>query len=452
MRTSCIRLRANTRVAVLYEDLLEICDGNMLSAMLLSTLVYWTDTKISQKDENLWIWKTHEGFQEDLMFDKPGMKPPHRTTISSALDLLKNKHFIEWRKNPKLALDRTRQYLVHQEEIQAAIDKLPTLESRKSDKGMSINRLSTEPATEANQEENANVGKTTLQCRKSNNATSEKRHCNVGKTTSNTSDYVSSDYPSEGMDTEETSQSSEDEQSATPSTPTEHEVPYVPDFPSTEQDSYSPVPPVSGYEKKEEDEDVRGSDRTGPTPGTEVPASPAPVVPQTRNTTHGGQTRQSTATTRQGKGTTGRTQPEKPAGRGVKGNTSNKVYFSLEGSAFRAWWEEYTGTKLDETAANARSCNALGKKESVTAEHTKMVVDEIDVNEWVKTNNVAVTPQDLANDESKMRWEKWLQSAQRRAAKAVQKPTEQKKDPERGVSGLKKWIPPGSSSMHAASL
>lgn len=194
MRTSSIRLRAHSRIAVLYEDYLEICDGNMLAAMLLSTLVYWTDVKIAQKDENKWIWKTQEGFQEDLMFDKPGMKPPHRTTISSALELLKRKDFIEWRKNPKMALDRTRQYLIHQEVIQASIDKLPTLESRKSDKGMSEKRLSEEQATEAGSEQSSNVGKTTMQSRNSDNALSENQHSNVGKTTSNTSDYSYSDY------------------------------------------------------------------------------------------------------------------------------------------------------------------------------------------------------------------------------------------------------------------
>src|SRR6266702_3459403 len=87
MRTSSIRLRANARLAILHEDFLEICDGNMLAAMLLSILVYWTDVKVAKKDENLWVWKSHEDFQEDLMFDKPGMKPPHRKTNNAKSDL-----------------------------------------------------------------------------------------------------------------------------------------------------------------------------------------------------------------------------------------------------------------------------------------------------------------------------------------------------------------------------
>src|SRR6266849_191789 len=74
VRTSCIRLRANSRLAILFEDYLEICNGDMLEALLLAILVYWTDIKLAKKDTNLWIWKSHQDFQEDLMVDKPGMK------------------------------------------------------------------------------------------------------------------------------------------------------------------------------------------------------------------------------------------------------------------------------------------------------------------------------------------------------------------------------------------
>jgi len=167
MRTSCIRLRAKSRIAVLYEDFLEILDGNMLAALLLAILVYWTDIKINKKESNLWIWKSHADFQDDLMFDKPGMKPPHRTTIKSALDLLVEKKFIYRRKNPKLALDQTKQYLVDQKAVQVAIDALPPI-----------------------------VVKATLESRNTDNATSEEqqsmsenRQSIAEKPTSNTNDY-----------------------------------------------------------------------------------------------------------------------------------------------------------------------------------------------------------------------------------------------------------------------
>lgn len=103
--------------------------------------------------------------------------------------------------------------------------------------------------------------------------------------------------------------------------------------------------------------------------------------------------------------------------RTTKGNTSNKIYFTTEGAAFRAWYEEIFEMQLDETAANARACNSLGKLASVTYENVKLVKREIDLNKWADTNNVAVTPQDLADDKSNIRWEKWLQSAQKRAKK-----------------------------------
>jgi hypothetical protein len=175
MRTSFIRFRPKSRLVILYEDLLEICDGSMLAAMLLAILIYWTDIKIAKKNETLWIWKSHEDFQEDLMSDKPGMKKPHRTTIKRALDLLKSKKFIYMRKNPKMPLDQTRQYLVNQKAVQDAIDALPTI-----------------------------VVKTTLESIKDDNALPEKqqsmsqnRQSNAEKATSNTNDYITEITPSE---------------------------------------------------------------------------------------------------------------------------------------------------------------------------------------------------------------------------------------------------------------
>jgi hypothetical protein len=112
-------------------------------------------------------------------------------------------------------------------------------------------------------------------------------------------------------------------------------------------------------------------------------------------------------------------EPRKAArSRSSKGN-ENRTYWTLEGSSFRGWYEEIFGIQLDETAANARACNVLGKRASVTYDNVVLVKAEIDVNKWVKTNNVAVTPQDLANDNSNLRWEKWLQAAQNRNRKPV---------------------------------
>ncbi len=179
MRTSSIRLRANARLAILHEDFLEICDGNMLAAMLLSILVYWTDVKVAKKDENLWVWKSHEDFQEDLMFDKPGMKPPHRTTIKAALDLLVSKKFLQWRRNPKMPLDQTRQYLVEQETVQSAIDALSPIVVK--------------PTMQSLIYDNATL--------ESQQSLSENQQCNDEIPTSNTNDY-STEITNRDYDTE----------------------------------------------------------------------------------------------------------------------------------------------------------------------------------------------------------------------------------------------------------
>jgi len=103
-----------------------------------------------------------------------------------------------------------------------------------------------------------------------------------------------------------------------------------------------------------------------------------------------------------------------PRGRGgkTKGNSSKQVYFSTEGGAFRSWYEELTGVTLDITAANARACNSLGQRASVTYENLKLVVNEVRTNKWVKRDHVAVTVQDLASEDKMLRWEKWLMAAQ----------------------------------------
>ena len=87
----------------------------------------------------------------------------------------------------------------------------------------------------------------------------------------------------------------------------------------------------------------------------------------------------------------------------------------------RGWYEDITGALVDETAANARAFNALGKRASMTQPNLAAVLETIDADKWVCENGVAITPQDLASDDGKQRWEKWLQVAQRRQRSATQK-------------------------------
>jgi hypothetical protein len=178
MRKSCIAYRERSRIAVLHEDLLEICDGNMLAAMILSILIYWTDVKLASHAQdceqakasgepvpvaNLWIWKSHEGFQHDLMNDKDGMRKVHRTTIATALKVLQDKQFIASRRNPHNNIDQTRQYRIDTEAIQAAIRALPSLtDCLKTDA----------PLSEIVQ---SNVGNQSMDCTISDNALPKNR-------------------------------------------------------------------------------------------------------------------------------------------------------------------------------------------------------------------------------------------------------------------------------------
>lgn len=257
-------------------------------------------------------------------------------------------------------------------------------------------------------------------------------------------------------DTEETSQSPENDASATPSTPTLENTEYLPDLTSTEQDSYSPVPPVSGYEKKEEDEDVRGSDRTGPTPGTEVPASPAPVVPQTRNTTHGGQTRQSTAATRQGKGTTGNAQPEqttllvekKPMTLDARVDATFQMLDHVRQKASGDPMASYvrSGKAKNQIKDLIKACKDTPNE--VNAPNITLAWMAMwnaprwsDGQSWQDTGKLTI--QAFCNN-----YGEYLDRGRQAAAPKPKKPT----NPERGVSGLKRWVPPNGMSMQAASL
>jgi hypothetical protein len=115
--------------------------------------------------------------------------------------------------------------------------------------------------------------------------------------------------------------------------------------------------------------------------------------------------------------------PEKPAKSArtrtasarVNGNEQNKTYWSLEGAMFRSWYEAATGMRMNDTAANARACHKLAGMVGVSEESVKQVVADIRADEWVKTKKVKITVQDLADDASKQRWEKWYLEPQQPA-------------------------------------
>lgn len=195
-----------------------------------------------------------------------------------------------------------------------------------------------------------------------------------------------------------------------------------------QHDSYSPAPSL-GYEKEKTYGGVGMATRSHHYGSAASGTGEHTDEDQYASSQHQSSDAEQSAPGRRGAArtaNTGRGTGGKGRGTGKSKAVTSKIYFSLEGAAFRQWWEELTGATVDETAANAAACNKVGKKASATYENTKLVVDEIRANKWVKTNRVAVTPQDLANDTSNLRWEKWLQPAQQSRA---QKPPTREEDP-----------------------
>lgn len=194
----------------------------------------------------------------------------------------------------------------------------------------------------------------------------------------------------------------------------EEDTPYVPVFDLPQRQAIQELSPVLD-EKIEQVDEQRASLLSGSQP---IPPSPEQDA---------GYEKPGAATSQP------RTRAESRKSKRGQNKDTFKVYFSVEGAAFRAWYEEIFETKLDETAANARACNALGKRESVTYENVQFVRREIDLNKWARENNVVPTPQDLAREDGNIRWEKWLQSAQKRAKQP------QRAQP-KGDNNLADWV------------
>ncbi len=418
MRTSCIRLRANSRLAILFEDFLEICDGDLLAALLLAILVYWTDIKIAKKDTNLWIWKSHEDFQEDLMVDKPGMKPPHRTTISSKLDFLQAKDFIEWRKNPKLALDRTRHYLVHQAEVQAAVDRLPPIVSRKTDIRLLENRHSEEDASEATSDDLTNVEKPTfVVSRKTDNAMSEKQHCIVGKPTSNTNDYI----------TEITdSVITEEREGAT--APTRAEISRKVE----KRITHPQIQAVSAEMVASQQEELSDSQclQEDEQPTMKLAAmkgvshadrviSPALPAESRDSGTHPGQhvalQRATAAQTLipEPVHADGAASAALPLGGAISATSSGPrrrgkspvpqrpPQLTLEGVQAKEWYEEIRDVKVRMTAGNVKDLNDLGECEGLSKHSLAAMIEHLENKKWVKDNQVAISLHMLSGNDAR---------------------------------------------------
>lgn len=159
-RTSCITHSSDVQLVLIRDDYMGICDQDHCAAALLNDLEYWTNIKLgSQKqaeiensiaqaggltpsqDVELWIYKSHEEFQAELL-NLFGLNK-----IGSGLAILKGKGFISTRNNPRFGWDRTVQYFFHVEAVQIAIKDLelnPTSLKIKASKASKVKNGSVE--------------------------------------------------------------------------------------------------------------------------------------------------------------------------------------------------------------------------------------------------------------------------------------------------------------------
>ncbi|MBV9849946.1 MAG: hypothetical protein JO250_09770, partial [Armatimonadetes bacterium] len=136
-RTGSIRHPRRSYVAVLREDYVRICDGNLCAAMILSQMEYWHDVKLEavaqaeahneaarrageepDQDTELWVYKSLPEMKDELMGlfgDK---------AIAAGYAYLAGRQYLESRTNPRFTWDRTRQYLFNVPAVQAAVDQL----------------------------------------------------------------------------------------------------------------------------------------------------------------------------------------------------------------------------------------------------------------------------------------------------------------------------------------
>lgn len=119
---------------------------------------------------------------------------------------------------------------------------------------------------------------------------------------------------------------------------------------------------------------------------------------------------------------------EKRAGSKSTPPKTIQTYYTLEGQQVREWTKTVTGIALADTAANARACNALGKQETMTLENYTKVQERIDADSWLTQHNVVVDVQELASEDSKWRWERWvklvLRESQQKSQQSKQVPPE----------------------------
>jgi len=133
MKTSCIFHQPNQKIVLIKEDFVKLCEGNTTAACLLSIFEYWTNIKLENKKqvsienkfrvkggfepktENTWIYKT------PLQLSKDSLGLLKLYDIRKNLKYLFEKGYLKRRNNPLYKWDRTFQYQLQVEKINACI-------------------------------------------------------------------------------------------------------------------------------------------------------------------------------------------------------------------------------------------------------------------------------------------------------------------------------------------
>lgn len=150
-KTSIIQYPPESPIVIIRAALVAICpdapDPNC-AAGILNQMIYWTDIRLAHADQadyfnaaaeadglpeamddNLWIYKTQDDLQAELL------KLFGRNKIIDTLSWLVSVGYLERRNNPRYRWDRTAQYRLVVEAVQSRISALPSFKTKRSKRG-----------------------------------------------------------------------------------------------------------------------------------------------------------------------------------------------------------------------------------------------------------------------------------------------------------------------------
>lgn len=85
-----------------------------------------------------------------------------------------------------------------------------------------------------------------------------------------------------------------------------------------------------------------------------------------------------------------------------------KPQLTLLGGQAREWYEIIRATRLRLTANNIKALNVLGDLDGMSFENLKETIETIDDQDFVKSKNIPIGPQELASEDGYWRFDKWL--------------------------------------------